>query len=274
MKNILVVDNHPMMLKFMTDLLVKKGHQVKTAEDGLGALDVLKTYTPDVVFTDLIMPNIDGEKLCRIIRGMPELKDAYLIIVSSIAADEELDYTKLGANALIAKGPFDKMAQHVTDVLDQLDLEITRDMLGKLIGKEDAFEREIAKELLTSKRHIEVILKNISEGVLDLTIEGQIVYANAFAVFLIGIPEEELLGSNFIDLFSEGDRGVIKNLLEQSGILPRTISKNSPMILNGKHVSISIFPVTEKDQKSFVVILTNVSEFVRLKAKLKEAQNR
>jgi len=274
MKNILVVDNHPMMLKFMTDLLVKKGHQVKTAEDGLGALDVLKTYTPDVVFTDLIMPNIDGEKLCRIIRGMPELKDAYLIIVSSIAADEELDYTKLGANALIAKGPFDKMAQHITDVLDQLDLEITRDMPGKLIGKEDAFEREVAKELLTSKRHIEVILKNISEGVLDLTIEGQIVYANAFAVFLIGIPEEELLGSNFIDLFSEGDREVIKNLLGQSGILPRTISKDSPMILNGKHVSISIFPVTEKDQKSFVVILTNVSELVRLKAKLKEAQNK
>jgi hypothetical protein len=46
------------------------------------------------------------------------------------------------------------------------------------------------------------------------------------------------------------------------------------MILNGKHVSVSIFPVTEKDQKSFVVILTNVSEIVRLKAKLKEAQNK
>ena len=128
-------------------------------------------------------------------------------------------------------------------------------------------------DLLAKKGHQ---VKTAEDGrrALDLTIEGQIVYANAFAVFLIGIPEEGLLGSNFTDLFSEGDREVIKNLLEQSGILPRTISKDSPMILNGKHVSISIFPVIEKDQKSFVVILTNVGELVRLKARFKEAQNK
>jgi len=59
-KKILVVDNHPVMLKFMTHLLEKEGHQVVTAESGLDALDILTTYAPDVVFTDLIMPNING----------------------------------------------------------------------------------------------------------------------------------------------------------------------------------------------------------------------
>lgn len=271
MKKVLVVDNHPVMLKFMVSLLEKKGHEVQTAEDGLSALDILKTYTPNVVFTDLIMPNIDGEKLCRIIRGMPDLKDVYLIILSSIAADEELNFAELGANAGIAKGPFDKMTHHVLYVLDQLDHEITRDMPGKLIGLEDAVEEEFKKELLSSKRHVEVILKNISEGVIELTLEGKIVYANSFAIFLIGISEEDLLGSNFTELFSETDRDKIKNLLEPTGIMPRMISKDAPIILNNKHVSVNIFPVKEKEKRAFVVILNNVSDLMRLKAQLKEA---
>lgn len=66
-KKILVVDNHPLMLNFMSRLLEKEGHQVLTAEDGLSALEVLKIFTPDVIFIDLIMPHIGGEKLCQII---------------------------------------------------------------------------------------------------------------------------------------------------------------------------------------------------------------
>jgi len=70
-KKILVVDNDPVVLRLMTNFLEKKGHQVLTAKDGLFALDVLKTHTPDVMFIDLVMPNIGGEKLCRIVRSMP-----------------------------------------------------------------------------------------------------------------------------------------------------------------------------------------------------------
>jgi DNA-binding response OmpR family regulator len=53
-KKVLVVDNHKVVLKFMASLLEKEGHQVLTAEDGLLALDILKTYVPDIVFIDLV----------------------------------------------------------------------------------------------------------------------------------------------------------------------------------------------------------------------------
>ena len=58
MKKILVVDNHRVIREFMTNFLEKKGYHVITAEDGLTALETLKTYVPDVMFVDLIMPNI------------------------------------------------------------------------------------------------------------------------------------------------------------------------------------------------------------------------
>jgi len=89
MKKILVVDNHSMMLKFMSNLLEKEGHQVLTASDGLSALEILKTNIPDVIFADLIMPNIDGKKLCQIVRRIPKLKDVFVVILSAIAAEEE-----------------------------------------------------------------------------------------------------------------------------------------------------------------------------------------
>ena len=74
MKKILAVDNDQFMLKFITDVFAEKGHEVITAEDGLSALDILETYTPDFIFIDLVMPNINGKKLCKIIREMERLK--------------------------------------------------------------------------------------------------------------------------------------------------------------------------------------------------------
>ena len=109
MKKILVVDNDQLILKFMNDILTKEGHQVITAEDCLSALDILKSYTPDVIFTDLVMPNIGGKKLCEIIRGTEELKDTFLIILSAVAAEEEADIAEMSADACIAKGPLNEM---------------------------------------------------------------------------------------------------------------------------------------------------------------------
>jgi len=72
---ILVVDNHPMILKLLANFLEKEGHEVMTASDGLAALSVLEVYAPDIIFVDLVMPNIGGDKLCRIIRAIPRFAD-------------------------------------------------------------------------------------------------------------------------------------------------------------------------------------------------------
>lgn len=272
MKKALIVDNHPVMLKYMTGLLEKKGMEVQTAEDGLSALELLKSDIPDVIFTDMIMPNIDGEKLCKIIREKEELDKTYLVILSSVAADEDLDFIGLGANACIAKGPFDEMSQNVSLVLDRLESGDLIGLSSRVFGADASADPGIAKELLSSKRHIEVILENISEGVLELTLEGNIVYANSFARYLTGQPVEDMLGKHFSELFEAGDRAAIQNLLAPEGMLPRSISKDAPLIINRKQVSINILPVQKKGGRSFIVILNDVSELVRIKTKLRECQ--
>ena len=102
-KKILVVDDDRVMLKFVTKLLTRDGHEVLTAADGFAALNLLATFSPDIIFFDLIMPKIDGGKLIQIVRSMPQLKDCYLVIVSAAVAEIDFDFQETGADSYIAK---------------------------------------------------------------------------------------------------------------------------------------------------------------------------
>ncbi|MCK4389087.1 MAG: response regulator [Desulfobacterales bacterium] len=266
-KKILVVDNHPVMLKFMANLLEKERHEVLTAKDGVSALHILKTYTPDVIFVDLIMPNINGKKLCQIIRGMPNLKDAYLIVLSAVAIEEGEDFAEFGANACIAKGPFNKMAQHVLYALDQSDQRRSGDLAEKTLGGEGVYPREITRELLSVIKHFQVILEGMAEGILEITPEARIVYANPISIALTGMPEEKLLGSHFIELFSETDRQMIEDMLKTMEGKPQTISEESTVNLHGKQIVLKMVPIS-RDEHTTVVILNDVTEKKRMKAQL------
>lgn len=271
-KKVLVVDNHPVILKFMTNLLEKEGCQVQTAEDGLSALAVLETYIPDIMFVDLVMPNISGDKLCQIIHKTPELQETYLIVLSGISAEEEVDFTEFGAHACIAKGPFDKMAQHVLTAMEQPELDTEDGRSGNVFGFEDVCSRAITKELLSSRRHLEAILENMSEGIFEITLDNKIVYANPAAVSLSGISEEKLLASDFFGLFSRTNREKVERLLEFMDQTPQGITNESQVILNGKEVSLSLITFEDEERQSIIVILNDVSERKRMQAQLQEAQ--
>ena len=87
LRKVLAVDNDPIMLKFLSRILEKAGLQVVTASDGVTAIDTLETYTPDLFLIDLVIPNIDGRALCRIIRSKKEFKTTPIVIISAIAAE-------------------------------------------------------------------------------------------------------------------------------------------------------------------------------------------
>ena len=273
MKKILVVDNHPLMLKYMRDLLEKKGHEVLTAQDGLSALDILNNFIPDIMFIDLIMPNIDGKKLCRIVRRMPALKHSYIVVLSAIAAEEAEETANLAeieADAYIAKGPFDKMGKHILAILNRTDQKTSTGHPGEIIGLEDIHSRQITRELLSAKRHSDVIMENIDEGIMEITSDARIVYVNSVAVSLSGISEEKLLASNFVDIFHETQRPELKALLESKETSLQVFTKDSPALLNGKHFELRISPLNEKEYK-FIVILKDVTEEKKRDAQIQRA---
>ena len=271
LKQILVVDNHPLILSFMTDLLGKKGHTVLTAKDGLSALEILGHTTPEVIFIDLIMPNIDGRKLCRIIRSIPELKQVKLVILSGIAAEDGVDLAELEADACIAKGPIDRMGKHVLDALSRLYQDDATQSISIIKGLQGIRSREITRELLSEKKHLEVILESLAEGILEITAEGSIVYANTAALALTAQPEQKLLATNFINLFSETERIRIQALFDGNGVRQEAHDKEPLVSLKGRSLEIKVLPLAGEEPKS-VVILNDVSEQKLREAQLRQAQ--
>ncbi len=257
---ILVVDNHPVMLKFMIGLLDRQGHHVLTAEDGLSALEILKTFIPDVAFVDLIMPNIDGRKLCRMIRGMPKMKNVKVVIISGIAAEEDIDIHSLGADACIAKGPFYKLSKHVHTILDRVEKGTLKELSGDVIGIEDVSKRPVTRELLHATKHSELIFNNMEEGIIEMTSEGKIIYLNPSGSSIIGISEEKLLGTTFTDLFDEVQQERVKSFLEIKGASSKTMGEACPLTLNNKQVSLNLLQVKGGPHESMVIILHDITE--------------
>ena len=116
-KHALVVDNNPVILRLLQHILDARNLQVVTAVNGLAALEILEKYRPDIIFTDLVMPYIGGEKLCRILRRRQEHIQTPLIVVSAIALEDDVDFLAFGANACIAKGPAAQMTANIDMVL-------------------------------------------------------------------------------------------------------------------------------------------------------------
>ena len=268
-RKILVVDNNPVILKLMANLLAdKEGHEVRTAGNGLEALDVLKGFTPEVIYVDLIMPKISGAKLCRIIRGKLQMKDVVLVILSAIAKESQEDSLPDGVDACIAKGPFKKTAKHVLSVLDLVG---RRDKLNHspiVLGLDDVFQREVTGELITWKKHFEIILDNMSDAFLEITPAGQIIYINSRATALFEMHEEEMLGFSFVGLFSDDQRERIRTLLEKAGHASLSNGENEPIFVNQRQVLLNLLPIPDNDHESIIVMIQDITNRKKMEEKL------
>ena len=258
-EKILVVDNQPLILRLMSNFLGKKGYEVKTAPDSLTALAVLTDFVPDIMFVDLVMPHISGDKLCRIVRSMPELKDVCIIILSAIAAEEKIDFASFGANACIAKGPFREIEQHIIQVLTARDNKEDLGFSG-IVGIESVYQREITRELLTSRKHFEVVLGNISEGIIECTAEGRVVYVNAAGAAILGIREEKILAANLFDFFAGSTREEVAKGFAGLGERPVTLGEETVLLLKERRVALILLPIIDAGQRTAIMIIQDITD--------------
>jgi two-component system cell cycle sensor histidine kinase/response regulator CckA len=262
-KKILVVDDNRMILKFLSNLLDGEGHEVKTCEDGLSALSLLTTFEPDIIFVDLIIPKIGGDKLCQIIRTMDHMKNCYLVIISAAVAEMDLDFRKIGVNACIAKGPFGQMGKHVlaaiNDSNDPSKLISERDILGiASTNGIPVYARRMTKELLGRSRHLETILESMNEGIVEVY-TGRVVYANSAAVKLFAVPLENLLSAKPQELFDDAFKSRIDVLMRRDTQKMPVVGLTRPLVLNGRQIVIRGFPVKEEADTT-ILLITDVTD--------------
>ena len=264
-EKVLVVDNHPLIIKFVSGLLEKNGYRVETAQDGISALDLLNTFSPDYMILDLVMPNINGASLCRIIRADVRFANTPIFILSATAAESADGTETHGADRCIAKGPLPEMGEHILQVLRQ-QKSPGSPAGGRTLGLETIHPRSITRELLDANRHLEVIVESIIEGIVELNAEDRILLVNQAAAGFFSEPEQRLLGRNFISLFKEEDRQFVSVLLESD---VRVASANS-VELGGRFLSIRAVPI-EPEQPNRIVVINDITQAMKTRESLEEA---
>lgn len=105
---IMVVDDSPTVVKFVSFALRASGCKVVTACDGMDALEKLSSLEEeaDLIITDLNMPNVDGYELIKTVRENPAYSKVPIIILSSEEEDKDRKLgTEVGASSYLVK-PF------------------------------------------------------------------------------------------------------------------------------------------------------------------------
>jgi two-component system alkaline phosphatase synthesis response regulator PhoP len=103
-KKILVVDDEADILELLKYNLKKEGYHVKAVSNGLAAVETAKSFFPDLVLLDIMMPHQDGVETCRQLREIPELENTFIVFLTARSEEySEVAAFDIGADDYITK---------------------------------------------------------------------------------------------------------------------------------------------------------------------------
>ncbi len=266
--SVLVVDNNPVLLKAITAILAQEGCSIKAAENGLQALELLQDYSPDIVFTDLIMPQVSGEQLCRILRNTKKHESVFIVVLSAIILeDRERILKEIQCDECIAKGNIQEIREHIREVLKSFALKNNAN--GSRTQKkakipEGLQPSGVASELLSDMNHLTRIMDNLEEGVVELNGRGKIISANRAALEILSLKEEHVIGTPLAEIidwlvFYEPIKQWVKKQVVQKGMQAFEILEDNPLLIHDKVVTSFFLPVAEKKSVFGLCILRDIS---------------
>ena len=133
---ILIVDDEPQLTRVLRTGFKARGYEVRVAADGVQALETFGDWQPDLVVTDLSMPNMNGIELCRHLRAITPIP----IIVLSAKGEEKtkVEALDVGADDYVTK-PFgmDELLARVRAALRRAATPVTQDDASTSIGVGD-----------------------------------------------------------------------------------------------------------------------------------------
>lgn len=178
-KRILVVDDDPMILRLLNNLLTECGYEVLLAEDGESGLATARSEHPDLVVLDLLLPGIDGFQVCRALKAFEDTQDTRVIMLTGVydTARDARHGINSGATRYLFKGrdsvligkPFD--TDHLLQVIEgelsdsQVESELPRERV--LIVDDDKLNQALLQRSLDEAGY-EVIVATDGESAMQL----------------------------------------------------------------------------------------------------------
>ncbi len=164
-KKILMVDDNPDMCRFVRNLLGAE-YQVILADNGRAAFQKAREHRPDLIMTDIIMPEADGHELARMVKSDHDLRNTPVIFLTAkTELDMKIEALEYGADDYIAK-PFNarELTARVRNILKGRELE------QELIAKQKQIDADFLQASLVQKSILtpSSVFKSIPELEMDV----------------------------------------------------------------------------------------------------------
>lgn len=157
---ILLVDDEPDILEFVGYNLTREGFEVRTASNGIIAIDKAKEFLPHLILLDVMMPEMDGMETCRRLKEIPSLSRCIIVFLSARGEDEsQLKGFDLGADDYITK-PI-----HPRLLVSRLKAILKRAEGGEESGTE-VESTTLSNDTITIDKERFVVIKNGRELIL------------------------------------------------------------------------------------------------------------
>ena len=208
---ILVVDDSAFEIQLVDWILQENNYQTVLANNGTEALEIVKTFTPDLILLDIMLPNIDGFEVCKRIKSNENLKDVPVIFFTSLSNIEDIVKGFEAGGVDYVTKPFNKdellvrIKNHLDLISSKRKIELQARELRQANALKDKMFSVISHDLRSPISSIKLALDFISKGFLK--------------------PGEELYNDTIKDLVKTTDEAYIllENLLgwakSQSNIL-------------------------------------------------------
>jgi PAS domain S-box-containing protein len=189
-RHVLLADNDELLRGLLGAALAEAGYRVSTAANGQEVLQQMEEGRPDVLILDLVMPRLDGARVCRHLKADARFASLPILMLTGAVPEAAGCLEDLPADGYLAKRAATDMIRELLDWLQALEQ-------GRPPRPEAEPElpppRQIVRELLAETAQLTAILQNLGDGVLLLDAEGRVLFENPAGAELLGVEEGELL---------------------------------------------------------------------------------
>ena len=216
--NLLIVDDHPTNLKLLRAQMESEGHAVFEAHDGLDALALLNRQRVDAVISDILMPRMDGYRLCHEIRMNERLHDLPIIIYTSTytsPGDEKLALD-VGADKYLKKpASVETLVAALHEVIAKPHAAPRPDALREVEVLKEYSERLVFKleekntDLMAAEVKFRTLVEQSIVGVYIVQ-DDQFVYVNPAMAGIFGWSEKEMTSRTLYDFIVPEDHALVR----------------------------------------------------------------
>lgn len=289
--HVLVVEDNQDLLQFLHDVLIDN-YNVTLAGNGAAAMQAALKHPPDLVITDLMMPEVDGMQLIRELRGMAQFRQVPAIVLTARADDslrnnllEEFvqDYlTKPFSPQELRARVHNLITVKRSVELLQGELASQASDVGELteaLVTHRKFLQDSVHALQISERRWLGLYENTAVGIAMADGEGHILIANPALQKMLDYSEIEIRGVSLIEITEASERTVTERNVHglMDGIVPSYQLEKRYEKRNGGYlwanVSVSRIPAVDDDGPLLAVIVEDISSRKRAESELAATQS-